>query len=95
MEYILSASFIGFLWLGVLFAVCFACVHIAKLARLGYLYNRKKTQEKPSEKSAEKPTEPQKKPPSAESEKEPVYYIVERKRRVKTGYSTPKEIKFR
>ena len=98
MNALLSTAFIGFIWLGVLFGVCFACVHIAKLARLGYLYGRKRKPTSPApppQKTNEPAPKQEKQPSSADGEKEPVYYIVERKRRVKTGYSQPKEIKFR
>jgi len=63
-----------------LFFICFAAVHIAKLAFLGFLSLRKKPEEK-------KPEE--KKPPK------PTYFIVEKKRPRKASYSEPREIEFK
>lgn len=70
----------GFVYLLITFAVCFAAVHIIKLAVVGFFSLKNK-----------KPAEPEKKP---EKKPEPVYYIVEKKRAKKT-YSEPKEIQFK
>ncbi len=80
----LSVQGQGAVWLIVLFLLCVILVHATKLARIGYRTLRKKL---PPEKPAPKP---QQKP-------EPVYFIVERKqkKRAKTEYTPPKEIKFR
>lgn len=78
---------LGVLWLILLFIVCFCGVHIARLVRFGWLY-QKKNEPKPSEEKKEKAPEPK---PSAE----PVYYIVERKRKTRQSYSEPKEIRFK
>ena len=76
-----------------LFSLCFLGVHLAKIAVRGWrLYDGTqdgKTSDKNAEttesKSETKPTVP-----------EPIYYIVEKKRRrVKQSYGEPKEIRFR
>ena len=72
---------IGLLYLVILFAACFAVVHIARLAWLGFKATRKKNVQN------EPPKEPQK-------QAQPVYYIVEKKRQKKANYSSPREIKF-
>lgn len=72
--------FIGILYLFLTFLFCFILVHLIKLIYLGVA-------------SLKKPKEiPQEKPTPA---KEPVYYIVERKRARKANYSKPKEIQFK
>ena len=70
---------LGLVYLLVTFIVCFALVHVIKLAVVGFFSLKKK------------PAEPEKKP---EKKAEPVYYIVEKKRARKT-YSEPKEIQFK
>lgn len=70
---------LGLVYLLITFIVCFALVHVIKLAVAGFFSLKKK-----------KP-EPEKKP---EKKVEPVYYIVEKKRARKT-YSEPKEIEFK
>lgn len=73
-------AFIGLFYLIITFGFCFTVVHFIKLAYLGLLSLRKKdVPEQPKEKK----------------ESQPVYYIVERKRRAKTSYSEPKEIQFK
>ena len=71
---------LGLVYLLVTFIVCFAIVHVIKLAVAGFFSLKKK-----------KPAEPEKKP---EKKPEPIYYIVEKKRAKKT-YSEPKEIQFK
>ena len=73
---------IGLLYLVILFAACFAAVHIVRLAWLGFKASRKKPENK----------EPPKEQPQPQSQ--PVYYIVEKKRQKKANYSSPREIKF-
>lgn len=69
-----------------LFAVCLIGVHTILLARIGWKFQR--TPKTPPSKNEE-----QKKTPV---EKEPIYYIVERKtKRAKTGYGEPKQIHFK
>ena len=70
---------IGILYLFLTFLVCFILVHLLKLAFIGITSLKKPPVEK------EKPTPP----------KEPVYYIVEKKRAKKANYSEPKEIQFK
>lgn len=72
---------IGLLYIILIYLVCFALVHLLKLAAIGFKSLRKKPEPKPPEKK------PDKKP-------EPVYYIVEKKR-AKRSYSAPKEIQFK
>ncbi|MBR2441639.1 MAG: hypothetical protein IKB20_01000 [Clostridia bacterium] len=80
----------GLLWCILLFLLCLAGVHIARLAQMGWEYQSQKR--KPDEKT---PPPPEKKAP-AEKPQEPIYYIVERKtRKAKPTYSEPKPIQFR
>lgn len=103
---LLSASASGAFWLLFLFFVCFFGVHTVRLAKLGWKY-RKQPPAAPSEKkppaSASRP-EPKpspehdgREPPQAPAPTpEPVYYIVERKRRkTRDSYSPPREIRFK
>ena len=85
---LLSPALFGILWLAVIFSVCFLGVHIARLVKFGWLYQKKSEPPKPAEEKQEKAPEPK---PSAE----PVYYIVERKRKSRQSYSEPKEIRFK
>ena len=90
---ILSASpALGIVWASLLFILCFLFVHIAKLASLGWKY--RKTQNTPEKPTAPAPA-PEKKAPAEEKPQEPVYYIVEKKRRAKTTFSEPKQIRFK
>ena len=86
---LLSLPAQGFLWIIFLFAFCFLCVHLLKLAKLGTDTLRKTPPPAPEKKEEEKKT-------PAEQPQEPVYYIVEKKtRRPKSSYSEPKQIKFK
>jgi hypothetical protein len=88
---ILSVSpWIGCLWLGVLLTVCFAAVHVARLACLGRRYQ--KQQNAHTTTSNEPPKE---KTPPVQKQEEPIYYIVERKKRVKSTFTEPKQIRFK
>ena len=78
----------GVLWLVLLFSACFLGVHIVRLVKFGWLYQKKEAPPKPTEEKKEKAPEPK---PSAE----PVYYIVERKRKTRQNYGEPKEIRFK
>ncbi len=72
----------GFLWTLSLFLLCVITVHAIKLAIVGYRSIGKNLPE-------EQPKPPEKKP-------EPVYFIVERKKkRSKTEYSAPREVSFK
>ncbi len=75
--------FIGILYLFLTFAVCFILVHIVRFAYIGLKSLKKKPPEPPKEKPAPAP------------KTQPVYYIVEKKRVKKSGYSEPKEIQFK
>ena len=88
MHILLSSPVKGIIWLTLLFLLCFAFVHIARLVAFGQKYRK---QPPPSE--PQKPPPPEKKaPPQAE---EPIYYIVERKKRTKATYGEPKRIHFK
>lgn len=79
---LLSVQSQGFLWTFFLLILCVILVHGIKLAIVGYRTLGKKL-------PPESPKEPEKTP-------EPVYYLVERKKkRSKTEYSEPKQISFR
>lgn len=85
---LLSSQSQGAVWLVVIFAICFIVVHGIKLALLGYRSLGKKQQTEPEKKAEPKPSKPAKVP-------EPVYYIVEKKKKKpKVSYSEPKEIRF-
>ena len=74
----------GLLFTLLLFTVCLLGVHTILLARIGWNTQHKKPDEAP------KPEE--KKPPI---EREPIYYIVERKRtRPKQNYGEPRAFRF-
>jgi hypothetical protein len=73
-------NLIGFLYLMLLFIICFSVVHVLRLAILGF----KSVKAKPKTNKVI----PEKK---VEKEPEPVYYIVEKKRS-KNTYSKPKRI---
>ena len=81
-----------------LFVFCFAIVHLFKLASLGRKFQK---QSNTSQKTSPTPTQPQNEAKSESKEKqsssqtpEPVYYIVERKRRTKSSFGNPKRIHF-
>ena len=79
---ILSVQGRGAVWTAAIFLICVIIVHGAKLARIGYRTLFKKL-----------PPEP---PKPAEKTPEPVYYIVEKKKkRAKAEYSEPKRIHFK
>lgn len=83
------------MWLILLFALCFLCVHVARLVKFGWLYQNK---DAPPAKPQEKPPQQQKNEeskPAASPSSEPVYYIVERKRKTRSSYSEPKRIDFK
>ncbi len=76
----LLIPWLGGLYAAILLFACFVLVHILKLARIGYRARRNLPAEKPKET-----------PPAPE----PVYYIVEKKKkRAKAAYSEPKRISF-
>lgn len=90
---LLSAFPLGFISLIVMFLLCFGGVHIIKLAKLGW---DSRNHEKPKNTPVSKPADSIKEKAPASQPQEPVYYIVERKKkRPKTSYGEPKEIRFK
>ncbi len=82
---LLSVQAAGAFWTVFLFAMCFFFVHLFRLAHMGYHAGRRFQKEE--EKEPEESTEAK--------HAEPVYYIVEKKKkRTKASYSEPKRIKF-
>ena len=78
---LLSVQTNGLWWLLLLFLVCAIVVHGVKLVIIGYRSLVRKLPPQP--------------PPKPEKTPEPVYFIVERKKkRLKSQYSEPKEIRF-
>lgn len=79
---LLSSQAQGALYAVLIFFACVAVVHAYKLAKIGWRSLHKKL--------------PPEKPRQKEKTPEPVYYIVERKKKrsTKTEYSEPKRIKF-
>ena len=79
---LLSVQGEGAVWTGLLFLICVIVVHGFFLARIGYRTLFKKLPPAP-------PKEPEKKP-------EPVYFIVEKKKkRAKAEYSEPRRFQFK
>jgi flagellar basal body-associated protein FliL len=72
-------ALLGLLYIFLLFIVCFAFVHIIRLAYIGFKSLTKK---------------PQVKEQKPEPKPKPVYYIVEKKR-TRKNYSNPREIEFK
>lgn len=85
---VVTSPIVGCISLVVVFALCFVSVHLLRLARLGRIYQKQQKQAVQM-KTDEKQNSPDKKP------EEPIYYIVERKRKVKSNFSTPKQIHFK
>ncbi len=81
-DMLLSVQGTGAVAVLVILFICIVVVYVGKLAYLGYRTRAKKL-----------PPDP---PKPAEPEKEPVYYIVEKKKkRVRSEYSEPKRISFK
>ena len=97
MNTLLSIYGAGVASLIVLFILCFFFVHLARLVRIGWHAQKRANTTKapqtaqPTQKAQSDKTTGTKSPPATE----PIYYIVERKRRVKSGYSEPKQIRFK
>lgn len=87
---LITSAGAGIVWAIVLFLVCFFSIHIAKLANLGRQAQKRLEQSAPP-----KQDPPAEKKAPAPSAQEPIYYIVEKKRRAKQTFSEPKEIKFK
>ncbi len=82
---LLSLPIQGMLWSMLVFALCFFGVCATELIQLGWKY--KNTDDAPPEKEEKAP---------AETPQEPIYYIVEKKkRRTKTDYGEPKPFQFK
>ena len=98
---LLSSSVGGFFSIIALFIFCFACVHVVKLAKIGrevQKENAKKsteTKEQTSPAPVQKEEKQAQEKPSKQNVGEPIYYIVERKRRTKSSFGEPKRIHFK
>ena len=92
---LIPLAFQGLLLTIVLLALCFGGVYVANLARLGWEYRSERAKAPAaSEKPEEQPKEEKKAP--AEKPQEPIYYIVEKKKRgEKTSYGDPKPFQFK
>lgn len=92
---LIPLAFQGLLWTILLLAFCFGGVVVANLARLGWEYRSKQakaptTPEKPQEAPKEEKKAPTEKP------QEPIYYIVEKKkRRPKGDFGNAKPFQFK
>ncbi len=81
---ILSIQAQGAVYTVILFAICAILVHAVRLAAIGYKSMKKRSS------AVKKAT------PETEKTAEPVYYIVERKKkRPKSEYSDPRRIQFK
>ena len=88
---LLSVPLSGAFWLIFLFILCFFGVHVVRLAKIGWKYQKRHGEPAPT--NSQKREAPDSQP---NAPPEPVYYIVERKRkRPRETYSPPKEIKFK
>ena len=95
MNVLLSAhTWLGILWIFLLFGACFLLVHIARLVKFGWAYQKKNETPAPP-KEPTKPPEKEKPTPAETTPQEPIYYIVEKKRRAKTSFGEPKQIRFK
>ena len=92
---LIPLAFQGLLWTIVLLAFCFGGVIVANLARLGWEYRSERAKAPAtSEKPQETPKEEKKAP--AEKPQEPIYYIVEKKkRRPKGDFGEAKPFQFK
>ena len=95
MNNLLFSPMLGIFWIAFLFAFCFLFVHTARLAKIGRHYQKQALAKKSEEQKQEPEEKTDKEKPSPQTEREPVYYIVEKKRRAKTSFSQPKEIRFK
>lgn len=87
---LISLGVQGLLWTLLLLALCFGGVYVASLARLGWEYKTERENAALEEGAKKEKSAPAEKP------QEPIYYIVEKKkRRPKNGYGTPKPIQFK
>ena len=101
MNTLLTTPLFGGFLLLILFACCFLLVHFILLIKIGWKYhtenavqNAKKQPIEKNEKPSEKPRENT--PQATPNAPQPVYYIVEKKRKkTKSYYSEPKEFRFK
>lgn len=81
----------GVFWFLVTFTLCFVLVHLIKYL----LTNRRRRDSSPSAEPSQPQKEEKEKAPTPAAP-EPIYYIVEKKRRrTKPNYGEPKEIRFK
>ncbi len=86
MNYLAQQQSLGFIALLFLFAFCFLGVHILRITQA--VKKPPPSADKPEQKNKEsekKPTE----------NNEPIYYIVEKRRKTKSTYGEPKRISFK
>ena len=88
MNILSSSPVLDFIWVIALFLACFLLVHTARLLLLGWKHRKTPPQAQP-------PATAEKKTPVESKPQEPVYYIVEKKRRTKTTFCEPKQIRFK
>ena len=94
MNTLLSANLLGMVWLTLLFLLCFALVHTVKLIRFGQKYCKAQNAKSTPAPTPQQQTSAQEKTTPTPSG-EPIYYIVERKKRPKSTYTEPKRIDFK
>ncbi len=83
----MSIQTLGAIYTVILLGVCFLIIHALRLAAVGYRAMRKRDSDKGRRNAS---------PSETEEKGEPVYYIVERKKkRLKTEYSDPKRFTFK
>lgn len=76
-----SSAVLGAVWCGVLLLVCFVCVHLVKLAKIGFDVTKKETKEQteqPKNEHLQPQNHPNGKTPSGQRS---VYYFVKQKRK--------------
>ena len=93
MNTLLVSAYLGIVWLTLLFFGCFVLVHLARLVHFGRKYQKQSSRTPEKTQTPSPPAE--KKTPPQQPSGEPIYYIVERKRRLKSNYGEPKQIKFK
>ena len=96
LQNLLSVGLHGFFALLFLLIFCFLGVHILLLARIGWIQQTQKTQERAqqNEERVSQPKNVENKAPA--TSQEPIYYIVERKtKRAKSSYGEPKQFRFK
>ena len=95
MHSLLSYQTVGGLTVFFLFCLLFLVVHVVKLARLGWLLQKKEHSAPKQPETEQKPTEKEK--TDGAKKPQPIYYIVERKKRPPKRayhYEEPKSIRF-